>query len=172
MDFNLVLYRREMEDLLRLALSVAEERLGGERVYSFSIWTDPDAAVSAISIDTRSHSAAQLSILGAFARSMDEKYAGTPHEQFTKPLLRLPEGNLNPAAFAYRNLAMADHASFPRHWATETDGRCWQLLGPALHDVAYDARAKIANLLLEPDAEVGVNTASDWYTHRQPIAVS
>jgi hypothetical protein len=167
MEFDQEAYRGEMRDLLRAAHDAAQRRLGDERIYSISIWTDPDAAASAVSIDTREHSTAQLAALSSWAHEQVTKYAATMASELAAALLNLPDRNTSPADFAFVDLATVRHASFPRHWATETDGACWQYLGPALQSVADEALQLFAALPLDPEAELGVNSANDWYAARR-----
>jgi hypothetical protein len=167
MVFDQAAYREEMHDLLHKARDAARQRLGIERVYSVSIWTDPDAAVSAVSVDTRAHSSAQLTALSTWAHEQVAKYAGTAEAEFTECLLNLPDRNVNPADFAYADLATKRHISFPHHWAADTARGCWQFRGPALAGVADEALQLFAALPLDWDAELGVNSAHSWYTARR-----
>ena len=40
-----------------------------------------------------------------------------------------------------------------------------------LQQIADETVAILVELPLEPDAELGINSATDWYTHRLPIAL-
>ena len=169
MEFAQEAYHNEMRDLLRAAHDAAQRRLSNELIYSISIWTDPDAAESAVSIDTREHSSAHLAALSAWAHEQVAKYSGAIESELAAALVNLPDRNINPADFAYVNLATKRHASFPHHWAADTDGACWQYLGPALESVADEALQLFAVLPLDSDAELGVNSANDWYAGRRKV---
>ncbi|HKO20197.1 MAG TPA: hypothetical protein VJU82_15070, partial [Acidobacteriaceae bacterium] len=169
MEFAQETYRKEMRDLLRAAHDAAQRRLGDELIYTISIWTDPDAAMSAVSIDTREHSLAHIAALSSWAHEQVAKYSGTMENELEEALLNLPDRDINPANFAYVDLAIKRHVSFPHDWAAETDGACWQYLGPALQTVAEEALQLFAASPLDPEAEVGVNAANDWYAARRRI---
>jgi len=155
-----------MRDLLRAARAAARRRLGSARVYSVSIWTDPDAAASSVSIDTRSHSADHLATLTSWAHGQVAKQPGMDRD-LTEALLKLPDRNINPADFALADLVVRKHTSFPAHWASNSEGACWDVLGPALERVAQEAVQLFAELPLDLEAELGVNSAHDWYDHRR-----
>ena len=140
MDFDKPKYMSEMKALVRHAFHAFQQMGAAESVFVVSIWTDPDAAASSVSVETRQHS---LEFLGTRNRIND-----------------------SPADFRYRDIAECDHISFPALWEEITLGNCWEYLEPALIEVANEAIRVLSNWPVEEDAILGVNSRRDWFEHR------
>src|SRR5690349_6117949 len=161
--FDEVLFQIEMTRLLRDAEVVMRRDHPNVVIYSVAIWTDPNAAVSAVSVDTKENSDAKLASLTAwaYARQADALAAGDP--EMAVLLGTLPPRNRNPADFVLRALALARHRSFPRGWEEASGGECWQELVRALRAVRAEAMEMFGRFPLHPDAELAMSSASDWY---------
>ena len=140
MHFDKPKYMTEMEALINNAFHAFRQTEDAEAAFVVSIWTDPDAAASSVSVETRQHS---FEFLGTRDRIND-----------------------SPADFRYRDIAECDHRSFPALWEEATSGECWDLLEPALIEVANDAIRVLSNWPVEEDAVLGVNSRRDWFEHR------
>ena len=162
--FDETLYLIEMSGLLADAADRLRAEHPAATVYSVSIWTDPDAAISTVSFDTAEHSATQVAALRAWAAGHQARLLARGEAEQAR-LLEPPAGmrNVNPADFAFRDVAEVEHRSFPQGWAHETEGRCWRELGPALDRVRERALALYAGLPLHADAELAVHSDRDWY---------
>src|SRR5262245_10372518 len=68
--FSIAAYRKELQDLLADAVA-AWRGLGAERprIFTVSVWTDPEAACSAVSIDTRENSDVRVRETNAYNRA-------------------------------------------------------------------------------------------------------
>ena len=140
MRFDKAHYLTEMAALVRQAFKSFQSVEPTARAYVVSIWTDPDAAASSVSVETRHHTAEFIGTVDGF--------------------------NDSPADFQYRDLAECDHASFPPLWEERTSGECWDVLEPALLEVAKDALSVFSACSLEENAILGVNGRRDWFEHR------
>lgn len=145
--FNKLKYHEEMCEMLRKAKRRWLEQHPDVQIYTISIWTDPDAAISAVSFDTLEQ--AQLTL----ARGDTE----------LAPFLMGHAGN--PADFAFTNFTMIEHSSFKSRWEELSDGSCWTLLDLALQAVAQVALQEFRDLPLHPEAELAINSQQDWYHH-------
>ena len=167
--FDETLYLIEMARLVRDAADVMHREHPSQVIYSVSIWTDPNAAMSAVSIDTKENSDATLARLTAwaYARQAEALAAGDP--EIAVLLGTLPQRNRNPANFAFRELMSAEHRSFPSSWEQTSQGDSWQELGSALRIVRADALEVFSSFALHAEAELAVNSESDWYDRPVPL---
>ena len=167
--FDETLYLIEMSRLLRDAADALRRDHRDLVIYSVSIWTDPNAAVSAVSVDTKVNSDAKLTALKtwAYARQAEALAAGDP--EMAVLLGTFPPRNRNPADFALRELACVDHRAFSPNWEAGTRGDCWRELGPALQKVRSAALELFGNLPLHAGAELAVNSSTEWYDTPSPL---
>ena len=138
-------------------------------LYTASIWTDPDAAVSCVSFDTRENSNEQVRLDNEWSRKQyDRLMAGGRADE--AELFRPNNGrNCNPADFKFHNVAQITHASFELHWEQAAGDDCWDQLEPALEKVAEHARLEFSALRLESDAILGINSRRDWFDQHWQI---
>ena len=167
--FDEALYQIEMTRLLQDAAAVMRRDYPSLVIYSVGIWTDPNAAVSAVSVDTKENSDAKLATLTAwaYARQADALAAGDP--EMAVLLGTLPPRNRNPADFMLREVASTEHRSFPPRWEDDSQGDCWEDLASALRTVRAEAVEVFSGLWLHTEAELAVNSASDWYDTPRPL---
>ncbi len=140
MKFDRQRYLEEMTRLFESARDQFLERTTDTVIFVISVWTDPDAAASAVSFETRAHS-------DAFT-----EMPGVPND--------------SPADFQFRDIAKCDHLSIPGLWEETTSGGCWNDLEPALNEAAEIAARVFASLPLEENATLGVNSRRDWFDQR------
>ena len=159
-----------MSRLLREAVDKLLAERPGFVVYTASVWTDPDAAVSAVSFDTEDHSLAQVRAADEWAAPRYERLLA--EGDLEQALLYAPRPgarNVNPADFQLSEFTTTAHRSFEQGWGEATTGDCWKVLEPALLEVRTRAAGILAGLPLHPDAELAVNSAHDWYDHPVPL---
>ena len=162
--FDRARYRTEMNGLLAAAEAALRAEAPDAVVYTVGVWTDPDAAVSAVNFDTAEHSAAAVARSTAWAAKHHARLTAAGDDDGARAFAPRPGARCeNPANFALPRLAMTTHAAFAPGWAAATEGRCWEALGPALREVREVAARRYAHLPLHPDALVAVNSAEDWY---------
>jgi hypothetical protein len=162
-------YLGEMHQLIGTATQVMMRQHPDAVVYTASIWTDPNAAVSCVSFDTREHSDEQVRRSNEWSRKHYDRLMaeGKPDEA---ELFRPNKGrNCNPADFRFRNVAKVTHASFERHWEEAAGAACWNELEPALNKVAARARLEFSALRLDSDAILGINCRRDWFDQNWQI---
>ena len=129
------------------------------KIYTASIWTDPNAAASSINFDSKSNSLNKVKE----SNEWSEKY----YKQY------LAEGNLeqaelfkpnvgtrvcNPADFELRDFEEIANNSFPSNWESDTDGKCWNKLEPALIEIGNSAFERIKNINIEEGFELSINS--------------
>lgn len=160
MSFSSSGYSNEMKLLLTATAKRWRDEIR-EPIYSISIWTDPEAAESAISLETREHSDQFIAGVHAFARQRAEAQLRKGNAKMADLLLAhlARFRNDSPADFAFRNFATISNASLPRRW-NESD---WPRLTACLLQVREEAIETFQAFDLTEDAEIGVNTASSWY---------
>jgi hypothetical protein len=134
-----------------------------------SIWTDPDAAVSAVSVETLEHSLVRVEEANRYDDRWREYLLERGNTEMAA-LFGVATRNCNPADFAFRDIATLDHASFDRLWEELSAGDCWNVLEPALREVAGETAASFSGFALHTDAVLGVNSRRDWFDHTVPLA--
>ena len=136
-DFDARLYRLEMSQLLALAKEKYLNATTKPRVFVMSIWTDANAAASAIALETLQHS---TEFTGDSAIHND-----------------------SPADFEYRFFAECDHKSFPLNWEESSQGTCWLTLNEELKKVGELALTVLSGFEFESNAIIGINSDRDWF---------
>ena len=161
------LYRTELERLVAEAYArwTAEAR---PPVYTISLWTDPDAAMSSLSIDTLSHSSSVVSEANAY-NAQQRAYWLDRGDAAMAELFGAITRNCNPADFDHRDVCTVRHASFADDWEIRSDGACWDVLEPLLEVVGRVAAARFAHVEHASDAIVGVNGRHDWFQTELPV---
>ena len=169
--FHRVKYREEMLGMVRQGVDSFLQRQPGVEVFTVSIWTDVDAAASAISFDTFEQSMSRLDEQKAYARHMQQATLAEGKDRRAElwSAFLKADRDTNPADFHFRNYATCRHRSLPRHWEEQSKGKCWQDLTPVLEEVAQLALPILANLRLHDKAELGVNGPKDWFQARFPL---
>ena len=164
MVFDRTRYQAEMAGLLQTAASTLQRDHPRAVVRAVSVWTDPGAAASAVSIDTAAHAASALQRLAAMRDQLRRKAEAGGQEEVAALLATPVTRSENPAEFAFRNIALVNHEAFAPVYDPEETEELWAALAPALVDVRAEAVAVFSDLPLEPDAELGINSPTSWYT--------
>ncbi len=140
-------------------------------VYTINIWTDPDATISAVNLDTFENSALKVSVINKFLRKEHERLLSVGDDEIAHLFLPLPdEGrNYNPADFALREFVTVENKSFDYNWEGKSKAKCWDVLEPALKRVGEAAMLAFSDLPLHPKAELSVNSRRDWYDQRWQV---
>lgn len=165
MHWNESLYLEEMRSLIETVVSRYAALPDAPVTYTISIWTDPDAAASAVSLDTFENSQAFVSDQNAWNAQMREDLLSRGDSEMAALFETQPERNCSPADFAYREFAEYAHQSFAPGWEESTEGACWDLLEPGLLRVAQEAAQALKSLRLHPAAILAVNSRQDWFDH-------
>jgi len=168
--FSEASYLREMATLISMAKRSMLGDHADAMVYTVSMWTDPDAAVSALSFDTIENSLEKIRQANEWAKKHYDRLMSEGEVDEAQLFLPQQGGrNCNPADFAFRNLGKLTHASFKRGWEQASKEKCWNLLEPALLKVADLARKEFSELRLHADAQLGINSRRDWYDRHWPV---
>lgn len=169
MTFDATLYQQEMADLLTAAVRILQRDHAGMLIFTVSIWTDPNAAVSTVCVDTEEHSAMQLARSALWSNTRYERLMAEGKTENAKQFApREIERNANPADFAVQLLS-TKHDAFQRNWEETSDGACWDLLEPALLRAAEMAEEVFSVLPLHTNARLAVNSRRDWYDSERPL---
>lgn len=105
MKFDEKRYLEEMRDLIDRAIAAFEARPEKPVVYTVSIWTDPDAAASAVCIDTEVNSQRFVAGVNEYNRVKREQFLADGDEKMAK-LFGVATRNCSPADFAFRDRGM------------------------------------------------------------------
>jgi hypothetical protein len=165
LGFDRWLYLREMSQMVDEACAKFRTLPGSPVLYTASIWTDPDAACSAVNIDTWENSQAECAKSNAFNDRHRARYLAEGNKEMAA-LFGVATRNDNPADFAYRELALCRHRAIIENWEHRTGGRCWRTLEPLLDRVRYMAAERLRLLPLHPDAILATNSHEDWFHHQ------
>lgn len=170
--FDTTLYEVEILRMLGQARIRLQKEYPQLAVYSISIWTDPDAAVSAVSFDTVENSRAKVAELEAYERETHAKLVAAGDLEMAAHFAPRSgvRRNSNPADFALREFVTVEHRAFEPGWEADTEGRCWKELEPALLRVRALAAEEFGHLPLHPEAQIAVNSAQDWFDYPIELA--
>ena len=159
-----LLYLEEMKNLINSAI----DRMNSNRefkIFTASVWTDPNAAASAISFDSEENSIIKVKKSDEFLKKHYDRLMA--QEKFEEAQSFLPEKrrNTNSADFELRDLVEISNLSFPMNWEEESDGDCWIELTPLLLEIGNFAFEKLQKLNLHDEFELAVNGPEDWYEY-------
>lgn len=158
-------YLEEISALLSAAKTNFLAQNPEASVYTINVWTDPNAAASAVSFDTREHSESMIAYQNRQIAARRESLLASGNTEGAT-LCRNQEGRVcNPADFAYPNVSECAHASMLVEWEDTSEGECWEILEPIMLDVRDLASRAFADIRLDSDAELSVNSQEDWYDH-------
>jgi len=162
--FDESLYAIEMSRLLDKAAEKVRTEYPSIVIYAISIWTDPNAAKSAVSIDTEENSKTRVASQRQWNANQLQRLVALG-EQETAKLFELGDNarNCNPGDFELSQLVVIDHRSFNQGWEMTTQGACWKELAPALKRVQRRALKVFASFPSHDDSEIAVNSDRDWY---------
>ncbi len=163
-SFDKSLYLTEMNVLIEKAFERITKEYTDYKIYTISIWTDPNAAISSINFDSKTNSIKTVEKSNQWSKKYyDEHIANKDFEQANlfKPIngTRL----CNPAEFELRDFEEFKHKSIEDNWEEISSGKCWTKLNPALLEIGNIAFEKTKKLNLESDFELAVNSNLDWY---------
>jgi len=173
-------YLAEMGKLL----ADAKERLLAEwpaaEVYTVSIWTDPNAAISAVSFDTLDNSTKRVRQSNEWNKKWYEKYMAEGDTETAELFPPWTGRNKNPADFLFSNIAKVEHRSFTSMdeamriagGDTPIGGPVWRILESLLRSAQERARLLYRDLRLHHDARIAINSPEAWYDHELPMAGS
>ena len=170
--FNKDEYISEMRALLAQARANLQAQQPAVTAYTVNIWTDPDAACSAVNIDTIKNSQWRVDKSNRYSAAERERLLAVGDTDMAALFMPQSGRNANPADFAVAGIAECEHTSFPQGWEQASDGECWDTLEPALLEVGELARVAFADLPLHPEAELSVNSRRDWYDHTWALAAT
>lgn len=162
--FDQTLYLEEMTAMIDKAIRRLQSEKPGFKIYTASIWTDPDAAASSINFDSKENSQNKVKKSNEWNKKYYDQYI-IEGDLAQAELFKPNEGTrvCNPADFELRDFEEAIHESFPEHWERETDGKCWKELEPALIKIGEIYFHKIKILNVEEGFELSINSERDWY---------
>lgn len=134
------------------------------KIYTASIWTDPNSGGSSINYDSKENSLNNVKKSNDWNKKYYDKYldeGDLEQAELFKP--NVATRACNPADFELRDFEEITHSSFPENWESETNGKCWKKLEPALIEIGNYAFAKIKDLNVEDGFELSINSDKDWY---------
>lgn len=169
--FNQTLYLTEMTQMVDYAIKRLQTEKPTFKIYTASIWTDPDAAVSSINFDSKENSLKKVSESNNWNKKYYDQYLAEgdiEQAELFKPnqYTRI----CNPADFELRDFEQISHQSFSKGWESETEGECWTEIEPALIEIGSYAFSKIKELNVEDGFELAINSNEDWYDKTWPLS--
>lgn len=163
MKFDKTKYLSEMEILLESAIISLKETHKDYKIYSVNIWTDPNAAVSAINFDSKENSDEAIKSANEFNKKYFDHYMQEGETEQAEFFRETITRNCNPADFELSQFALAENESFDKDWEENSEGECWDALESALKEFALIAIKKLKALNLHSEFELSVNGRDDWY---------
>ena len=162
--FDKSFYYKEMIEMVDKSITRLQNEMPSLKIYTISIWTDPNAAVSSINFDSKSNSLKNVEESNKWNKKYYDQYLAEGDLEQAE-LFKPNESTrvCNPADFELRNFEEVSHNSFPENWESDTDGECWKELEPALMEIGNYAFLKVKNLNLEEGFELSINSHKDWY---------
>jgi hypothetical protein len=132
-SFDKTFYLTEMNFLIDKAFERITKEFPDYKIYTISIWTDPNTAISSINFDSRLNSIKSVEKANQGNKKYyDEHIANKDFEQaeLFKPLngTRL----CNPADFEFKDFEEFKHKSIKDNWEEISSGKCWTNKGLAL----------------------------------------
>ena len=163
MHFNRQQYIHEMMSMVDVAI----ERMKSERpdfeIYTASIWTDPNAAASSISFDSKTNSDLQAQKSNEWSKKYYDKYMAAGDFEQAKRFAPKEERNTNPVGFQLRDFSEINNSTIEMNWEENSEGACWEDLDPCLKEIGSYAFNKIIQLNVHDQFELSVNGSEDWY---------
>jgi hypothetical protein len=149
-------YESDVRAMIDKAFKVLLREHPRTRIYTISIWTDPEARKSAIAIDTKVHSDARskshIALRVRDAQRYPELYSPPAVEELK--IQRV----CNPADYKFPRMATRCH-----YW--HKGPFRWGLLRSALRRAQTYAIQRAASLRIHEDARISINSSLDWYDH-------
>jgi hypothetical protein len=161
--FSSEIYIDEMKAMIDNAFVEISKEKDSFEIFTISIWTDPNAAASSISFDSKKNSDLKVQKSNAWNKKYYDQYIAEGDLEQAKLFEPISDRNSNPADFALRDYVEINNKSISRNWEERSKGKCWDLLEPLLKQIGEYALSKIDNLKIHSDFEIGVNGRQDWY---------
>ena len=163
MTFDKEIYILEMSRLLADSIKTLNKHHKDFLVYSVNIWTDPNAAISAINFDSKDNSDKAIKSSNDFNKKYYDNYIQAGDTEQAKLFEQTITRNCNPADFELAQFATIENTSFQADWEENSNGGCWDILEEALKEFAVMAIDKLHTMNLHPEFELSVNGREDWY---------
>jgi hypothetical protein len=163
MDFNQTLYRAELLEMARRALSRLRSEYPEYEIFALNIWTDANAGHSALSVENKSNSDAVTERGREWHRKQYQRHLANGDTEQAALFEDYPDRNFNPADFDMPEFEVVAHRQFPAEWESNSDGACWEVLEPILQEVGDWLFQEAATLRCHPDFELSVCGGEDWY---------
>lgn len=160
--FNRDKYLSEMKGMVDKAIDRLSKEKSDFEIYSINIWTDPSAAASSINFDTKKNSETKVNESNEWNKKYFDKYTEEGDIEQAK-LFEPIERNCNPADFELRDFEEVSNSSFPENWEENSNGKCWNVLEPALKEIGEYSFNLIKKYKIHSDFELSVNGRQDWY---------
>jgi len=163
MPFNKELYKKEMLEMIKRALKRINKTNTDFEIYTVSIWTDPNAGISAISFDSKENSDRVVKEANKWSKKHYDKLIKENKADEAEMYLPSEGRSSNPADFELSNFTECDNNAFDENWEQASNGKCWAELEPMLMQIGEAAFIEIQRMNLSPDFQLGVNGRNDWY---------
>ncbi len=165
MSFQSKVYKDEMIDLINSAINKMKEAHSNFEIYTASIWTDPNAAASAISFDSLQNSILRTKKSNEWSKKHYDRLIEENDLEQAELFKPIENRNTNTADFELSNYKIIDNKSFGLNWEEDSEGACWDELEPILIELGEYAFEKIQDLNITDDFELSVNGRNDWYEY-------
>jgi len=162
-SFNREVYIKEMKGMIDDAFESMTKEKSNFIIYTISIWTDPNSAISSINFDSKENSDHKVQKSNEWNKKYYEKHIANGDLEQAKLFEPITTRNSNPADFELSDFLQIKNKSIPRNWEEKTEGQCWELIEPILKEIGEYAFSRIDKLKIHTDIELGVNGRQDWY---------
>ena len=163
MTFDKDRYLTEMKSMVDKAIARLKTERPRLKIFSVSIWTDPNSGFSSINFDSKVNSDKIVAKSNKYMQKKFAEYVKEGDLEMAELFKHNIERNFNPADFKLKNFETVKHKKIGRNWEEKSKGKCWKLLKPALTEVGKYALKKVQLLALENHFELAVNSERDWY---------
>ncbi len=161
--FNRDIYIVEMKAMIDNAFDRITREKTNFEIFTISIWTDPNSSASSVSFDSKDNSDQKIQKSNEWNKKYFDQYIAEGELEQAKLFEPLTSRNCNPADFELKDFIEIKNKSIPKNWEDKTDGKCWELLEPALKEIGEYAFNKIDSFKIHSDFELSVNGSQDWY---------
>ncbi len=162
MKFKQDVFFTEITTMVDKSVKELLENYPDFEIYTASIWTDPNGAISSISFDSKPNSDLIVVEANEWIKKQYDHFIAegdVAQAKLFEPVSR----NCNPADFELADFKTITNQNMPKEWEENSEGECWEVLEPALKEAGEFAFTKMLKLKVHPHFELSVNGPNDWY---------
>jgi hypothetical protein len=161
-NFNTQLYQLEMTNLVDEAIAKINTEKPDFLIFTVSIWTEANAAISSVCIDSEVNSKMKVEKGNERNKEYYERFIQEGDLEQAELFKPVETRNYNPADFELRDYVEMPNKSFQINWEETSRGKCWKLLERELIKIGREAFDKFRKCKIHDNFELSVNGRNDW----------